>query len=116
MNGSVPHQIEGDRDEVDGPDHENQARGRNIRGRRDKNQKDKDIHVVIEDGTESHLISSSRLVLDASGGFPQTRHNSSQHTGYESFENSCVMVPENEIEAHRICNNYRVSLQFLFSL
>ena len=104
MNGSESQQVDKD------PDHQSQARDKG----------DRDIHVVIEDETEFHLTSSSRVAFVDSDSTTQSRtlRNSSLHAEYESFENSCVIVPENEIEAHRISNNYKVSIHFflLFSV
>ena len=100
MNGPESQQVDRDKD----PDHQSQARDRG----------DRDIHVVIEDETKSRLTSSGRVAFVDSGSTTQSRtlHNSSLHEEYESFENNCVVVPENEIEAHRISNNYKVSIHF----
>ena len=67
--------------------------------------------VIIEDETERRLTSSSQLMLGTSGAHPRGRPNGAATSPAhpESFERSCVVIPENEIEAHRISNNYKVS-------
>lgn len=74
---------------------------------------DEEICVVIEDETESRQITSSSKRLNGAPSStvrPRPSLAAGPHNLYESFEKSGVVIPENEIEATRISNNYKVSI------
>lgn len=63
----------------------------------------KEILIVIEDQTEAKPTGNK--LLNGLGPRPRNLHAESG-----SFEASCVILAENEIEAQRISNNYKVCL------
>ncbi|KAL8576441.1 hypothetical protein ACOMHN_049008 [Nucella lapillus] len=76
---------------------------------------EEDITVIIEDETETHLTASDRHTFGASGGHARSRPSVSNAGGRmdweSSWEKTYVVVPENEIEAQRISNNYKFGLK-----
>lgn len=67
-----------------------------------------DVMVTIEDQTESHPSAGDKP--RSRTGAHKPTHNLQGESA--SFDKSFIFVAENEIEAHRISNNYKVCIKF----